>query len=138
MASAGTVSVLPPPPMPVPGGATDADAEWCPSCRKHAHKAFLFDCGSSSYADGTGGPPMQPWFVDLLRQRRIELDGMFMWEVTHHDPATVWSVVPDPLRPRYHWINTVTFASSDTASNGNHPLLHQNVRQAGGLRAVQA
>ena len=73
--------------------------------RRAAHaRSFYFDMGASLFNSGGGGPS-QSWLCETYALRGVQWTGIFAWEAEHLDPVRVWSEIPGPLHPIYHWYN---------------------------------
>jgi len=83
-------------------------------------KFYYFDAGASVWKKGAGGAS-QSWFEALYSNKCANFDGYWMWEVTAHAPEEIFRVLPDHVKPKYHWFNIP--AAIDKA-NGDSPLYH--------------
>jgi hypothetical protein len=79
-------------------------------------KAFFFDMGASVWKSGDGGPS-QSWFHSVYKQRGVRFDGIYAWEVQHHDPKEVFKQIPGEVRAAYHWFNIPADPTPGAADN---------------------
>lgn len=80
-------------------------------------KGFYFDAGASDWTSGAGGAS-QSWFHSIFTERGITFDGgMYLWEVTKHDPVHIFNLLPNFLIPFYHWYNIPCSAEKGNANN---------------------
>ena len=46
----------------------------------------------------------QGWFYRTFVERGVSMEGgLYMWEVTKHDPVKIFSQLPKEVLPLYHW-----------------------------------
>jgi hypothetical protein len=83
-------------------------------------RSWYFDLGASTWSEGLGGAS-QEWFYSTYRNICIDFDRFLMWEVTPERSRKVFSKVPGPLRPRYHWFN---IPAGITPGDWSNPLTY--------------
>lgn len=93
-------------------------------------RAILLDIGTGRYRSGS-----LPWFTEFYRQRGVEFDDIFGWEVKPSSGPEYWGEVPVEMRARMHYFNVPCDTGSDSPFN---PLnIVKNMYQPGDFIVIK-